>query len=213
MTTQNDNAQEVLASLSAMFDDEATTQDIDCLLGRDSASLSCQLESFHLIQQTLHKEAAVDVGLGDSLVSRVRSQLDLEAQLDDQLGTVSAQRLSNVVQLPLVEQALAEETKATRPAWYGMFAGVAVAASVAFVIVLGGNVLQAPVMLETNVAQQASPENNAVVTPLADLSKDTLQADNLRLQNYLRQHAEQSAMTVGQGMMPMARVVSYPIKE
>jgi len=204
-TIGNDGNQELLPSLSAMFDGEATKQDIECLLSEDSSEISKQLESFHLIRQVLHKDEQVDVGLEDSLLLRIRAQLDDEDSLDTQ-----AEELSNNL-LPFVTP---QEKKSSGFSWRVMLSGVAVAASVAFVIVLGGSPLLESGASNANlVTEVRSPVENRVITPLAELDKDSLQVDNVRLQHYLRQHAEQAAMTVGQGMMPMARVVSYPIKE
>ena len=102
----------------------------------------------------------------------------------------------------------------SRPVWQVMLSGVAIAASVTFVIIFGGNALLTTDTISPNLmAEVRSPVNNLVITPLSELNKESLLVDNVRLQNYLRQHAEQAAMTVGQGMIPMARVVSYPIQE
>lgn len=206
MAALNENASEMLTSLSAMFDGEASERDIERLLQADSAELSRQLESFHLIQQTLHKDSAVTLGLADSLLLRVRAEIDKEDLQVKQSNTSLEEKV-----LPFV---LPEKATSSRPNWRVMLSGVAVAASVSFVVILGGNGLLTSDTAQTNVvAEVRTPSPNMIVTPLAQLDKDTLQADNIRLQHYLRQHAEQAAMTVGQGMIPMARVVSYPVKE
>lgn len=206
MADFKNNSPEMFSSLSAMFDGEASEQDIELLLKVDQAALSHQLESFHLVQQTLHKDSNVAVGLQDDLVSRIRAKMDAEdAALDREQGTLKNAPLP--FRLP-------EKNKNRRPIWQVMLSSVAVAASVTFVVIFGGNVLLAPDAIAPNLmANLHSPVDNLVVTPLAELNKDALLVDNVRLQNYLRQHAEQAAMTVGQGMIPMARVVSYPIKE
>jgi sigma-E factor negative regulatory protein RseA len=197
------SSEEVLSSLSAMFDDEATEQDLKRLIDGDSAELSRQLEAYHLIQQSLHKDSSVSVGLEDSLMLRIRAEIDVDASFPEE------QSANNL--LPFV---FPTENKASRPVWRVALSSVAVAASVAFVVILGGNELLTPNTATPNlVAEVRSPSTNMVVTPLAELDKDGLQIDNVRLQHYLRQHAEQAAMTVGQGMIPMARVVSYPVKE
>lgn len=206
MAALNENASEMLTSLSAMFDGEASERDIERLLQADSAELSRQVESFHLIQQTLHKDSAVTLGLADSLLLRVRAEIDKEDLQAKQPNTSLEEKV-----LPFV---LPEKVSSSRPNWRVMLSGVAVAASVSFVVILGGNGLLTSDTAQTNVvAEVRTPSPNMIVTPLAQLDKDTLQADNIRLQHYLRQHAEQAAMTVGQGMIPMARVVSYPVKE
>ncbi|MBU1295656.1 MAG: sigma-E factor negative regulatory protein [Gammaproteobacteria bacterium] len=200
---ENDSSQVMLSSLSAMFDGEATEQDLDLLIDGDSAELSRQLEAYHLIQQALHKDSFVAVGLEDSLMLRIRAGIDVDASFPEE------QSANNL--LPFV---LPSENKVARPVWRVALSSVAVAASVAFVVIFGGNELLTPDATAPNlVAEVRSSSTNMAVTPLAELDKDALQIDNVRLQHYLRQHAEQAAMTVGQGMIPMARVVSYPVKE
>ena len=200
---ENDSSQVMLSSLSAMFDGEATEQDLDLLIDGDSAELSRQLEAYHLIQQALHKDSSVAVGLEDSLMLRIRAGIDVDASFPEE------QSANNL--LPFV---LPSENKVARPVWRVALSSVAVAASVAFVVIFGGNELLTPDATAPNlVAEVRSSSSNMAVTPLAELDKDALQIDNVRLQHYLRQHAEQAAMTVGQGMIPMARVVSYPVKE
>ena len=200
---ENNSLQDIHSSMSAMFDGEATEQDLERLIDEDSAELSRQLEAYHLIQQVLHKDSSVAVGLEDSLMRRVRDGIDVDAAFPEE------QSANNL--LPFV---LPSENKVPRPTWRVALSSVAVAASVAFVVILGGNEFLTPDVATSNlVAEVRSSSNNMVVTPLAELDKDALQIDNVRLQNYLRQHAEQAAMTVGQGMIPMARVVSYPVKE
>lgn len=202
-TRENDHSQEMRSSLSAMFDGEATEQDLDRLIDGDSAELSRQLESYHLIQQALHNDSSVAVGLEDSLMLRVRAGIDVDSSFPEEH---SANNL-----LPFV---LPRDSKPSRSTWRVALSSVAVAASVAFVVILGGNeLLTSEVNAPNLVAEVRSPSTNMVVTPLAELDKEALQIDNVRLQHYLRQHAEQAAMTVGQGMIPMARVVSYPVKE
>lgn len=89
MADFKNNSPEMFSSLSAMFDGEASEQDIELLLKVDQAALSHQLESFHLVQQTLHKDSNVAVGLQDDLVSRIRAKMDAEdAALDREQGTL-----------------------------------------------------------------------------------------------------------------------------
>ena len=203
---ENDSPPEMLSSLSAMFDGEASEQDIERLVKGDHTALSRQLESWHLIQQTLHKDSDVAVGLQNSLVSRIRVEIDN----DDSYTEEQKVGLGNAP-IPFV---LPIKNNVSRPIWQVMLSGAAIAASVTFVIVFGGNALLTTDTISPNLmAEVRSPANNLVITPLSELNKESLLVDNVRLQNYLRQHAEQAAMTVGQGMIPMARVVSYPIQE
>jgi sigma-E factor negative regulatory protein RseA len=207
MAALNDHSLDKCSSLSAMFDGEATQKDVEYLLNADGGELSRQLESFHLIQQTLHKDSKVAVGLEDSLVLGIRAKIEAEDLANE---SVSADNKL----IPFVFPSEKGNVKASRPAWKVMFSSVAVAASVTFLVILGGNVVLTPDAASLNViADVQSPATNNAVISLADLKKDRPQVDNVRLQNYLRQHAEQASMTVGQGMIPMARVVSYPVKE
>lgn len=229
MAALNDHSLDKRSSLSAMFDGEATDKDVECLLNVGSDELSRQLESFHLIQQTLSKGSKVAVGLEDNLVLSIRAQIDAEDLMAEGLNTESAThrnesntndgstRNSSAADNKLIPFVLPTEKtdmKVSRPIWQVMFSSVAVAASVTFVIIFGGNALLTPEAENLNFTAdtQSSITSNAV-TSLAELNKGGLQVDNVRLQNYLRQHAEQASMTVGQGMIPMARVVSYPVKE
>lgn len=202
MAALNDHSLDKRSSLSAMFDGEATDKDVECLLNADSGELGRQLESFHLIQQTLHKNSKVAVGLEDSLLLSIRAQIDAEdSTADNKL-------------IPFVSPVKKTDVKVFQPAWKLMFSSVAIAASVTFVVIFGGNTLLAPETGNVNLtADVQTPIAASSVTSLAELNKGGLQVDNVRLQNYLRQHAEQASMTVGQGMIPMARVVSYPVKE
>ncbi|PYF78335.1 MULTISPECIES: sigma-E factor negative regulatory protein [Marinomonas] len=198
---------DVLPSLSAMFDGEATEQDLECLLNADSQDVSRQLESFHLIQQTLHKESSVAVGLEGSLLSRIRAELDVDASFPDVQDNTEGSNL-----LPFVLPT--ESSSVSRPAWRMALSSVAIAASVTFVVIFAGNqFLTSEPQIQKLTADVSSSLPNMVVTPLAELDSEASQFDNEKLQHYLRQHAEQATMTVGQGMIPMARVVSYPIKE
>jgi len=199
MTSQNTHTPETMASLSAMFDGEATEQDIAALLAQDSGVLARQLEGFHAIQQYLHKDEQLAVGLNNNLLTRIHDTLEAEGETQE-LPELAAQ----VVSLP--------QSKIN---WKVMFSGVAMAASVAFMVVFGGNLLlnsdvsQPPLTAEVSPVKGAQP----VATPLAELNQQALPLDNVKLQQYLRQHAEQATMTVGQGMIPMARVVNYPVQE
>ncbi|MGO3346600.1 MAG: sigma-E factor negative regulatory protein [Marinomonas sp.] len=201
MTTSDGGKYLVSERLSAMFDDEANTQDIDILLQQDVAELDSQMEAFNLIQATLHKESDTDVFTG----------LNLAALVSAQIANEESQEVTNNV-VPLLKT-----TKKAVPVTRSLWTGFAVAASVAFIVVLGGNlILDADSVTTPELASTTSPAKTHEVSSVASLSElkqSPMDVDSLRLQNYLRQHAEQSAMTVGQGMIPMARVVSYPIKE
>jgi len=203
MAALNDHTPESLSSLSAMFDGEANEKDIESLLKEDTVNTSHKLESLHLIQQALHKESTTVVGLKGSFVSSVRAQIDAEDLMNHSQAENSQ---DNVIVFPEAEQ--------NKPAWKMMFSSLAIAASVTFVVIFGGNTLLSFDGVDVNtLAEVNTPIAEESVTALAELNKEALPADSIRLQHYLRQHAEQATMTVGQGMIPMARVVSYPVEE
>lgn len=199
MTSQNTHTPEAMASLSAMFDGEATEQDIAALLAQDSGVLARQLEGFHAIQQCLHKDEQLAVGLQDNLLMRIHNTLDTEGEIEPSLKLTT--------QVAVLPQ--------SNVSWKMMFSGVAMAASVAFMVVFGGNFLLDSEVSHTPITADVSPVKATlpVATPLAELNQQALPLDNMKLQQYLRQHAEQATMTVGQGMIPMARVVNYPVQE
>lgn len=202
MRNEQDSEQSVLESLSAMFDGEANEQDLHDLLEQDSAELNKRMEAFHLIQNTLRKDTEVDVQTSFSLADRVRQQLAYERE--------KAPSQQVVALFPSEEKE--PKKKRDRSLWTGF----ALAASVAFLVVLGGNVILNPAH-NTVPVSVAKIDNNDVsklpVMSLAELKKQPLDVDSLRLQNYLRQHAEQATMTVGQGMIPMARIASFPVEK
>lgn len=228
MATTNDHSLASPSSLSAMFDGEATEQDIESLLNESHIEISRQLESFHLIQQTLHKESKVSIGLQGSLVSRIRAEIDAEDGLQKGMSDASSHHFTSLGKVPesitkdlevANDQLLDNEESAHKVmplTWKTMFSNVAIAASVTFVVIFGGNLLLTPEASTTAVVadvQESSIVTGTAIASLDELKNEALPADNIRLQHYLRQHAEQAAMAVGQGMIPMARVVSYPVEE
>lgn len=209
MTTSDDSQQAVLESLSAMFDDEANQQDLHDLMAQDSAELNEKMTAFHLIQHTLRKESdgEVTIDAGFNLAARISAQIAQEEQQKPSTQVVSL--------VPLLSTLTPDVVSEMAPQKRYFWSGFAVAASVAFVIVVGGNLILNPeaVRSPSLAIQDTSNPLTVPVTSLAELKKQPMDVDNLRLQNYLRQHAEQATMTVGRGMIPMARIASYPIKE
>ncbi|MEL0614468.1 sigma-E factor negative regulatory protein [Marinomonas arenicola] len=209
MTTSDDSQQAVLESLSAMFDDEANQQDLHDLMAQSSTDLNEKMTAFHLIQHTLRKESDVDVNIDASfnLAARVSAQIEREERQKPSTKVVSL--------APLLPSLTPDVVSEIMPQKRYFWSGFAVAASVAFVIIVGGNLILNPASKTAPaVAVQDTTHSLAIpVTSLAELKKQPMDVDSLRLQNYLRQHAEQATMTVGRGMIPMARIASYPIKE
>lgn len=208
MVERNNTSLESMASLSALIDGEATNDDIEHLLQCDSAELDRRLMGYHLIRHSIHKEP-LEFTLGDSLLHRVRS--GVEAELD-QTDYSHIEPDNNVIHVtPKLEKRGADTNKTGAFRWPTFLSGMAVAASISFIVVLGNQMAffakdtQANLLANVNVSPKSM-----VITPLTQSTYHPVQFDEVRLQHYLRQHAEQATMTVGQGMIPMARIVSYP---
>ncbi|MCO4784832.1 MAG: sigma-E factor negative regulatory protein [Marinomonas atlantica] len=197
-------------SLSAFLDGEATHADIDALLASDRQTLASQVDRYHRIHQAIQPEQTLLIDDAGSFLDQIHRKLD-EGKQD-----------TNVVAFPTQSQALTKPEKLEQVTLPNMasrsslskrsvFSGLAVAASVAFAVVLGGNVLlQGDSTAQTPVFAATPPVQQMPTEPFSALSAEEALQNNERLQNYLRQHAQQASMTVGQGMIPMARVVGYP---
>lgn len=131
--------------------------------------------------------------------------------------------ISSAVSQAISEEPATEMASDKKP-WFKAVAGLSVAASVAFAVVIGarfnpltettGNVeLASKTQVQTmapDVAQLKSPSMVAQ-TPQAieGLDEKELQAAQQRLNSYLKQHAQDSAIGQGKTAMPYARVVNF----
>ena len=207
---QNDRLAE---SLSSLFDDHCEAAEIDEILEQDAKEWQEKMHAYALTSSILSSDSQVD-HLATDLVARVREGIE---KLEDE----DANQGENVVsfdQFQAPQAAPVTEEKAPRESKVHFLkqtmSGLAMAASVAFVVIGGGSYLlegesntQSPAL-----AQAPSLALPIDVKPLQQVSAE-IDIDNKRLQSYLRQHAEQSTMASGQGMLPMARVVSYPVEQ
>lgn len=211
MMTEQSNSSELFSSLSAMFDGEATDKDIELLLKANNLELAGQLEGYQLIRSALQGEKCSTSISDTSFLESVSLAVNAEPLAEE--GNIET---DNMKVVPIsAEYQNGNDAKNT--SLKTIFSSLAIAASVSFAIILGGNVLFSPVEEGVGVANTVAVESaGGLEAPisLAELElQDTMPADNMRLQHYLRKHAEQSTMNVGQGMIPMARVVSYPVEE
>lgn len=208
---QNDRLAE---SLSSLFDDQCDAAEIDEILEQDAKEWQEKMHAYALTSSILSSESQVD-HLATDLVSRVREGIDKLDAEDAALG-------ENIVSF---DQFQTPNTAPSEPApdtpseskvhfLKQAVTGFAMAASVAFVVIGGGSYLLEGETNEVSpaLAQAPSLALPIDVKPLQQVSAE-LDIDNKRLQSYLRQHAEQSTMAAGQGMLPMARVVSYPVEQ
>lgn len=207
---QNDRLAE---SLSSLFDDHCEAAEIDEILEQDAKEWQEKMHAYALTSSILSSDSQVD-HLATDLVARVREGIDKLENEDANQGenVVSFDQFQAPQAAPVTEEKAPRESKVHF--LKQTMSGLAMAASVAFVVIGGGSYLlegesntQSPAL-----AQAPSLALPIDVKPLQQVSAE-IDIDNKRLQSYLRQHAEQSTMASGQGMLPMARVVSYPVEQ
>lgn len=200
-------------SLSAFLDNEATDADIEALLAIDTQTLAQKADHYQQIHNALQADSEPLIFDSAEFLNGINRCLS--EGVED--SNVLAFPKRNPIATTAPPQSIASAPTATTHSKEALprkkksfVSGLAIAASVAFAVVLGGNLLlnnnmgmDAPVF-----ASNASEQELNVAAPTTDSGLNF--EDNERLQNYLRQHAQQASMTVGQGMIPMAKVVGYP---
>lgn len=208
---QNDRLAE---SLSSLMDDHCDATEIDEILEQDAKEWQQKMQAYALTSSILSSDNHVD-NLGMDLVSRVREGID---KLEEEDATQGENVVSfDQFQTPESVSVKAPNTDVNESKVHFLkqaVTGFAMAASVAFVVIGGGSYLLEDESAQTAPAFAQAPSLALPidVKPLQQVSAE-LDVDNKRLQSYLRQHAEQSTMAAGQGMLPMARVVSYPVEQ
>lgn len=130
--------------------------------------------------------------------------------------------ISAAVGAALKDEPVSKEQTTQKP-WFKAIAGLSVAASVTFAVVLGArfNPLNDH-QIGVELADQAQPQNQQQVADFASptlvaqgsqsiegLDGKELQAAQERLNTYLKQHAQDSAIGQGKTAMPFARVVNF----
>lgn len=206
---QNDRLAE---SLSSLFDDQCDATEIDEILEQDAKEWQAKMHAYALTSSILSSDSQVN-HVATDLMSRVREGIDKLDETDAKLGenVVSFDQFQVPVDVP--EALLGKVTSDSKIHFIKQaMTGFAMAASVAFVVIGGGSYLLNGDTTDVTPALAQAPSLSLPldVRPLQQVS---VELDNKRLQSYLRQHAEQSTMAAGQGMLPMARVVSYPVEQ
>lgn len=197
----NDSLTEITSSF---IDGTATSEEIDRLLAADPKNWQAQAEAYAFSRALLNGDDKIATFAGVNLFDRIHNAIEQE---DNQTSHQEALPNNNVITLNSHQKAAANSGEKSRWA-KKTFANFAVAASVAFVVISGGSYL-----LDTN-SSTTLPVQASINTPpvnIKPLQQVNVVVENKRLQTYLRQHAEQSTMVTGQGMLPMARVVNYSI--
>jgi sigma-E factor negative regulatory protein RseA len=207
---QNDRLAE---SLSSLFDDHCEAAEIDEILEQDAKEWQEKMHAYALTSSILSSDNQVD-HLATDLVARVREGIEKLEDEDAKQGenVVSFDQFQAPQAAPVTEEKAPKESKIHFIKQ--TVSGLAMAASVAFVVIGGGSyLLEGETSPQTPALAQAPSLALPIdVKPLQQVSAE-IELDNKRLQSYLRQHAEQSTMAAGQGMLPMARVVSYPVEQ
>jgi len=177
-------------SLSSLMDGEADEMSVHRLLGKveKDPALKSKWRRYHLAQDILKGQTSA------------HSELDVSA---------------------LVSSAIAGEAtpKSERP-WMKAIGGMSIAASVAFVVVIGSQLAMPGAQDSMNsVASKSSEEivkptdvvrgETMVAQQLDNLSEEELRQAQDRLNDYLKRHAQDSALGQGQTAMPFARVVNF----
>lgn len=192
-------------ALSALMDGELDEMSLHRLLKSGDASEQQEVRDtwsrYHIARDAMKGD--VDAFIGVDISRSISSALDDEADFS---------------QSTLKEKAAS---------WWKPVAGMSVAASVAFAVVLGARFGVDGVNLDAQVAGQSdtrivAPEavsgvsNSAmlaeapVATPVNDgQQQKELQQAQERLNSYLKQHAQDSAIGQGRTAMPFARVVNF----
>jgi len=218
----------VAQCVSDFVDDRISSDDLDFLLSQENEKWETTLNAYAATQKVLSSaEPVADFSQFD-LLSRVREGIDgIEPdQLPDQSNTETdnvVDLLARKAELTATESSssLSNASLPNKEQRKGNIVSVrtfAMAASVAFVALLGGqlflsqdngfsNVENLSVVAAVSVDQTSSILDNP-----QDIKTLSLDVHNDRLQSYLRQHAEQSAMATNQGMISMARVVSFSVE-
>jgi sigma-E factor negative regulatory protein RseA len=194
-------------SLSAAMDDEADAFELRRVLdelGRDD-ELKSLWDRYHLIGTALRGESTE---LADGLRERVWAALDAD---DDE--RIPEPR--EVVAEPLM--AIAQAPAKRSPV--GRYTGLAVAASVAFAVVIGfsgltgsdagtGPAVAGDGAVGPAIAQRLAPALPAADAPLFDAADEVSRSDLQRNHAYMLHHAQQQALNQG-GVMSFVKLATY----
>ncbi|GAA6134488.1 anti sigma-E factor RseA C-terminal domain-containing protein [Oceaniserpentilla sp. 4NH20-0058] len=188
-------------------------------------------------KQTESLSALMDGELDELAMQRLFNEMDKDPSVQQQWSRYHLARdaikgdvspFTNLDISAAVSQAISEEPTAkeqtTQKPWFKAVAGLSVAASVAFAIVIGARFN--PLTQTSSDIELAGKTQVEVVTPdlttfksssmvaqstngIEGLNEKELQEAQQRLNSYLKQHAQDSAIGQGKTAMPYARVVNF----
>ena len=225
MKTSNETLRDEKLSLclSDFIDDTLSSEDLDYLLEQDSKDWESKLNAYALAKSVMENTApTADVASFD-ILSGVREGIkgmvpdDAESQTKE-----SAFVKANETIVPFQEQKGTDSSSLDAPANTSLaksnvitFKLFAMAASVVFVAVLAGQLFLGQELSDYTASSTVAhlDQNSSLLESPQDIKTLSLDVHNERLQSYLRQHTEQATMTIGQGMIPMARVVSFSAED
>jgi sigma-E factor negative regulatory protein RseA len=189
-----------MENLSALIDGELDELSVQRLLGqlKDNPELTSKWARYHL--------------MGDAMRGDMQgfANVDLSSSISAALAT----------EAPLT--AAAPLKHSTRQ-WWKPAAGLSVAASVAMAVIFGAYQLRSADTGFEQVADAAPAESAEVAKPpvyykgptmvASTESEADLKVGQDKLNEYLRQHAQDAAMGQGRSMMPFARVVNFETQQ
>lgn len=188
-----------MENLSALVDGELDELSVQRLLGqlKDNPELTSKWARYHLMGDAMRgdMQGFANVDLSSSISAALAAEAPLSAA-------------------PL---------KHSPRQWWKPAAGLSVAASVAMAVIFGAYQLRSADTAFEQVAD-AAPADSAEVSkppvyykgPTMVASTETeadLKVGQDKLNEYLRQHAQDAAMGQGRSMMPFARVVNFETQQ
>lgn len=195
-----------MENLSALMDGELDELSIARLLGqmKNDPQLTSKWARYHL--------------MGDAMRGDMQgfANVDLSASISAALAD----------EAPLVAQS--GVLASAKRQWWKPVAGFSVAASVAMAVIVGAYQFRGGDAGFEQVADaDAAPQESAevakppvyykgptmVASTTAETSDTDLKAGQDKLNEYLRQHAQDAAMGQGRTMMPLARVVNFETQQ
>lgn len=195
-------------SLSAAIDDEADAFELRRVLdelGRDPA-LRALWDRYHLIGSVLRGDRKpVPADLRERVWEALQAAPD---ELEE--GTLAA--------VPEAETPVAVPAAVERRSYLGRYTGLAVAASVAFAVVLGfggmwsGDELQRADLVATESAGvmsgSSAPATGGASAPTVELTAEVSASDVQRAQAYILHHTQQQALNQT-GVMSFVKLATY----
>lgn len=130
--------------------------------------------------------------------------------------------ISGAVSAAIADQSFEDTEQGTNKGWLKMVGGFSIAASVTLAVVLvarfnplvdatGGQQFASETKVEIVTPEQAPIKGPLMIAQQqgSDLNEAQLQQAQERLNSYLKQHAQDSALGQGRTSMPFARVVNF----